>query len=115
MSTWWRCRLLWPEGKEWFMSEAQAVDERRRPVDFTIDGKPYTVDDPAQTAAALLRLAGFDPANYDPARVRQGEKPKRFSRAEPARGHEGEESTTPPPPPPVHYPPLHPRPPTASS
>jgi hypothetical protein len=68
------------------MSEAQAVDERRRPVDFTIDGKPYTVDDPAQTAAALLRLAGFDPANYDLAEVRQGEKPVRV--------HEGEEFIT---------------------
>jgi hypothetical protein len=76
------------------MSEAQAADERHRPVDFTIDGKPYRVDDPAQTAAALLRLAGFDPANYDLAEVRQGEKPKRFSGDQSVKVHQGEEFIT---------------------
>jgi hypothetical protein len=76
------------------MSEYQAVDERTRPVHFTIDGKPHTVDDPEQTAAALLRLAGFDPAHYDLARVRPGEKPKRYSGDEPVRVHEGEEFIT---------------------
>jgi hypothetical protein len=76
------------------MSEAQAGDDRRRPVDFTIDGKPHTVDDPAQTAAALLRLAGFDPANYDLAEVRQGERPKRFTGDEPVHVHGGEEFIT---------------------
>jgi hypothetical protein len=76
------------------MSEAQAADRRHRPVDFTIDGKPYAVDDPAQTAAALLGLAGFDPANYDLAEIRPGEKPKRFSGDQPVHVHRGEEFIT---------------------
>jgi hypothetical protein len=74
--------------------EPEAGDEHRRRVDFTIDGKPYTVEEPEQTAAALLRLAGFDPAHYDLAEVRQGEKPKRFSGDEHVRVHEGEEFVT---------------------
>jgi hypothetical protein len=76
------------------MPEPQAGDEHRRPVDFTIDGKPYTVDDPEQTAAALLRLAGFDPAHYDLAEVRPDGKPKRFSGDEPVRVHDDEEFIT---------------------
>jgi hypothetical protein len=76
------------------MPEPEVGNEHRRPVDFTIDGKPYIVDDPAQTAASLLRLGGFDPANYDLAEVRHGEKPKRFSGDEPVRVHDGEEFIT---------------------
>jgi len=74
--------------------EHQAGDGHSRRVDFTIDGKPYAVDDPEQTAAALLRLAGFDPAHYDLAEVRQGEKPKRFSGDELVRVHKDEEFVT---------------------
>lgn len=37
----------------------------RPPIKFTIDGRPFTVTDPDQTAAALLKLAGLDPAGYD--------------------------------------------------
>ncbi len=69
-------------------------DEHRRPVRFTIDGKPDEVADPEQTAASLLRLAGFDPAQYDIAEVRPGEPPKRFSGDEPVRVHDGEEFIT---------------------
>lgn len=36
-----------------------------RPITFTIDGRPFTVKDPSQTAASLLQLAGLDPAGYD--------------------------------------------------
>lgn len=68
--------------------------EHGRPVDFTIDGKPYTVGDPEQTAATLLQLAGFDPAHYDIAEVRPGEKPKRYSGDEQVRVHDGEEFIT---------------------
>lgn len=35
------------------------------PITFTIDGRPFTLTDPDQTAASLLRLAGLDPAGYD--------------------------------------------------
>jgi hypothetical protein len=69
-------------------------DEHRRPVRFSIDGKPFEVADPEQTAASLLRLAGFDPARYDIAEVRPGEQPKRFSGEEPVRVHDGEEFIT---------------------
>ena len=41
----------------------------RRRVRFTIDGEPQSSYDDDQTAAALLRLAGVDPAGYDLARI----------------------------------------------
>jgi hypothetical protein len=37
----------------------------RHKVHFTIDGQPYTSFDDDQEAAALMRLAGIDPAGYD--------------------------------------------------
>ena len=36
-----------------------------RSITFTIDGRPFTVRDPKQTAAGLLQLAGLDPGGYD--------------------------------------------------
>jgi hypothetical protein len=44
----------------------------RRHVHFLIDGEPFETYDDTQTAAALLRLAGLDPADYDLARVSAG-------------------------------------------
>jgi hypothetical protein len=41
----------------------------RQRVRFTIDGEPHSSYDDDQTAAALLRLAGVDPAGYDLARI----------------------------------------------
>lgn len=41
----------------------------RQKVRFTIDGESFTSYDDDQTAAALLRLAGMDPAGYDLARI----------------------------------------------
>jgi len=41
----------------------------REKVRFTIDGEPFRTYDNDQTAAALLRLAGVDPAGYDLARI----------------------------------------------
>jgi hypothetical protein len=41
----------------------------RQKVRFTIDGETYNSYDDDQTAAALLRLAGVDPAGYDLARI----------------------------------------------
>lgn len=34
-------------------------------IKITIDGRPFSITDPDQTAASLLRLAGLDPAGYD--------------------------------------------------
>lgn len=41
----------------------------RQKVRFTIDGEPFSTYDNDQTAVALLRLAGVDPAGYDLARI----------------------------------------------
>ena len=40
-----------------------------RLIPFTIDGQPYEVSDPKQTAGALLRLADLNPETFDLARV----------------------------------------------
>ncbi len=63
-----------------------------RSVTFSIDGRTFTVDDPHQTAADLLRLAGLDPALYDLARMRGGNaEPKRFKDHQPIQIHDGDE------------------------
>lgn len=41
------------------------VSELRRPIEFTVDGRPYRTTDPEQPAADLLRLGGLDPARFD--------------------------------------------------
>lgn len=63
-----------------------------RSVTFSIDGRAFTVDDPHQTAADLLRLAGLDPALYDLARMRDGNaEPKRFKDDQPVQIQDGDE------------------------
>jgi hypothetical protein len=47
------------------MSDTDNVTDLHRPIDFTIDGRPEQTTTLKQTAAALLRLAGLDPALYD--------------------------------------------------
>lgn len=47
------------------MSDQTNVTEIPHEVHFTIDGQPFVTTDRRQTAAALLRLAGLDPARYD--------------------------------------------------
>jgi hypothetical protein len=37
----------------------------QKPVPFTIDGRPFETTERQQTAAALLVLAGLDPALFD--------------------------------------------------
>jgi hypothetical protein len=53
-------------------------DEHKPPktITITIDGQPHTTADDDQEAAALLRLAGVDPAQYDLAKVKHGGEPK---------------------------------------
>lgn len=43
----------------------------RQNIRFTIDGEAHNSYDDDQTAAAILRLAGVDPAGYDLARIKQ--------------------------------------------
>jgi hypothetical protein len=46
---------------------------------FTIDGRPFELDEPKQLVEDLLRLAGLDPAAYDLAEVRPGNpEPRRL-------------------------------------
>ena len=41
-------------------------------VEFTIDGRPFSVFDPEQAPGDLIQLAGLDPCGYDLARTRKG-------------------------------------------
>lgn len=69
-----------------------AKEAADRSVTFTIDGRSFTVDDPHQIAADLLRLAGLDPALYNLARMRPGKaEPQRFKDDQPVQIHEGDE------------------------
>jgi hypothetical protein len=44
------------------------VSELRRPIEFTIDGRPYKTIDPDQPAADLLRLGGLKGHRPEPVR-----------------------------------------------
>ena len=50
-----------------------------RLIKFTIDGRTFTVEDPDQTASALIVLTGLDPASYDLGELHgNNPKPKRY-------------------------------------
>lgn len=69
----------------------EATDKDQRTVHFTIDGRPFSTDQPNQTAAALLRLAGLDPDGYDLGEIRPGHaQPKVYEDGEPVHVHDGE-------------------------
>lgn len=81
----WDLFLVKNNGVEQKIGDAQIVNlkdgERfvtRQKIRFTIDGEPHTSYDDDQTAAALLRLAGVDPAGYDLARVLEVGEPEKF-------------------------------------
>ncbi|WP_267898598.1 multiubiquitin domain-containing protein [Actinomadura sp. WAC 06369] len=60
-----------------------------------MDGRHFMVTDSAQTAAALLRLAGLDPSAYNLAEVRHGHgEPKRYDDAETIRIRNGDKFVT---------------------
>lgn len=78
--------LVDKHGVETLIKDDQIIDLHdgetfwaRRKVHFTIDGKSFHSWDDDQTAAALLRLAGFNPADDDLARVTEGGGLKKFS------------------------------------
>ncbi|MBC2586914.1 multiubiquitin domain-containing protein [Rhodococcus aetherivorans] len=52
------------------------MHESRKKITITIDGQPFTTRDDDQEAAALLRLAGLDPAQYDLAKIKHNGEPK---------------------------------------
>ena len=62
------------------MNQSSKLEPFRREIPFTIDGKPYTTDDPSQRASALLHLAGLDPAIFDLGELvgKEHPEPKRY-------------------------------------
>jgi hypothetical protein len=88
-------------GVETHIKDKQIVDLRdgeqfraRHKVRFTIDGEQYTSWDDDQSAAALLRLAGVDPAGYDLARVTASGGPEIFADEQVVTIHDGDEFVT---------------------
>lgn len=51
------------------------VSRIRQPIEFTIDGRPYTTTDHKQEAGELLRLAGLDPNRFDLGELK-GQRPE---------------------------------------
>ena len=53
----------------------------RRLIPFTVDGQSFTTSDPSLAAAAILRIAGLDPAQFDLGEVEGKEHPhtRRYS------------------------------------
>ncbi len=64
--------------------------KERIPLTFTIDGVSYTTRDDDQESAALLRLAGLNPAEYDLARIVAGKEPRVFKDEKVLDLHEGD-------------------------
>ena len=58
------------------MNEHQEHHESRKKLTISIDGVNYTTRDDDQEAAALLRLAGVDPAQYDLAKIKHNGETK---------------------------------------
>lgn len=57
------------------MTENANVVELARLIPFTIDGDPYETADISQRAAALLVLAGRDPAAFDLGEIEGKDRP----------------------------------------
>lgn len=66
------------------------VAQIHRPIDFTVDGRPYQTKDRRQPAAAILRLAGLDPSLFDLGELRgHRPEPMRFTDDEIVQIHQG--------------------------
>ena len=66
----------------------------RSDVTFTVDGQRYTVEDAHQTPTSILELAGFDPPQYELARVIGKGDLHVFKTSEPIHVNGGEEFVT---------------------
>ena len=70
---------------------SESTEKQHRTVHFTIDGRPFSTDQPDQTAGELLALAGLDAEGYDLGEIQPGQpEPKVFEDAQPVHIHEGE-------------------------
>lgn len=77
------------------MSKPTDITKRPKTVKFTIDGRPFSTTDSKQLAAAVLGLAGLDPAGYDLAEVRPGHaEPKRYDDNETVHIKDGDKFVT---------------------
>ncbi len=77
------------------MSDHRNHDDCPREVRFTIDGRRFSTTDRKQPAAALLRLAGLDPACYDLAEIRRRcDEPRRYSDDQIVRIDDGDKFVT---------------------
>jgi hypothetical protein len=63
-------------------------------VRFTIDGQPFTADDPNQTPTEILSLVGFDAATYDLAQIKKNGQVHRFQDNQIVHVEEGDEFVT---------------------
>lgn len=71
-------------------------DERksRDKITFTVDGQSYTTRDDDQEAAAILRLAGKDPDDFDLARLKKNGEQKTFKDKQVVEIDDGDEFVT---------------------
>lgn len=67
-------------GEDSTLTDSSTIKPFEKKIPFTIDGKPFTIDDPKQRASALLRLAGLDPAIFDLGELvgKKHPEPKRY-------------------------------------
>ncbi|ASN21642.1 hypothetical protein [Arthrobacter sp. YN] len=93
--------LLKKNGVEEKIRDGQIINLRngdhfvsRQKLHFTIDGEPQSSYDDDQSAAALLRLAGVDPAGYDLARILPAGGTQTFSDAQIVKIRNGDEFVT---------------------
>jgi len=64
--------------------------KQRVKISFTVDGVTFTTRDDDQEAAAILRGASLDPAEYDLARIKEGAEPKVFKDTKIVDLHDGD-------------------------
>lgn len=93
--------LITKHGIEEHIRDAQIVNLKdddkfvtRQKLRFTIDGEAYTSFDDDQEAAALLRLAGVDPAGNDLARILPTGGSETFRDADVVKIKDGDEFVT---------------------
>lgn len=93
--------IVTKHGVEERVRDAQILDlhegdrfTTRQKIRFTIDSEPHTTYDNDQEAAALLRLAGVSPAEYDLARVNGAGTPETFADNELVQIKDGDDFVT---------------------
>lgn len=73
------------------METDKQATKPERSIEFTIDGRPFTVTDPDQTVAGLLQLAGLDPNGYDLGELHgNNPKPKMYEDGEEVHVQKGD-------------------------